>query len=272
MTKLDEKADFARKHWTAPGGEVFEIDSEEWLYQHYWRPLHSFRLTPNDVEKLCDKCRQRAGSLTEDYYLADKTTTKRHAKDGCSGLRSEPIQFVLLILKRQSGKTVGTSGYIAAELFKGQNESIAFISGSEGQSKELFRVHYREPITRNPKLDARSRIVGSQIFVKGTGSDFTFLPTSLAGATGGTKTKVVIDEAREVPAPVAMALIPTIFAQSGWECPMGGEGHTRTKGDLDTPKRKKCSACGTRTCSVGWPTTAATCCSTIATGRNSLTS
>lgn len=249
MSSLADKVAFARKHWGAPGKESFEIEPGGWLYDHYWKPAHSFRLWPVDPTRLCDDCRARAGSLTLDYYEPEGTRTRDHEDDhDCKGLQSEIIQFILVQLKRQSGKTVGTSGLAAAKLYKDADGRIAFISGSEDQSKELFKEHYADHVTNNPALRKRSEIVGNRITVARTGSRFVFLPTSMAGATGGTMTTVIIDEARNVPAEVAVALIHTILAQSGWICPnhKPGNNHTRTKGDLDEPKHRVCGICKAR--------------------------
>lgn len=243
---IAELIEFTGKHWSAPGGRQYEVDPDGWLLNQFWRPLHSFRYWPKDPASICDDCRKTAGTLTQDYWSHEPTRTKKHAATGCAGLVCEPIQFVLLNLPRQSGKTVGTSGLVATKIFKRHDQHVAFISGSEDQSAELFRQHYREPIVARNALNRRAKIRGNRIEVPKTSSTFTFLATSLAGTTGGTKTLVVIDEARAVPDAVAIAMMPTIFAQNGWACPAAGDGHTRTKGDLDNPKMTKCATCQTR--------------------------
>lgn len=252
MSTLAQKVAFVRKHWRTATGGPYEVDPDDpndWQYHHFWRPLDSFRLIAVDKEKLCDDCRLAAWSLTEDYFSADKTRTKQHAKKhDCAGLQPVVIRFVLLGLRRQGGKTTCAAGYIGATLYLDDNESIEFISGSEDQSGMLFGDHYKAPIKASPALLSRAKIRGNSIEVraKGRHTKFIFSPTSLSGTTGGTRTKLVVDEARSVPGKVVMGLIPQIFAQNGWRCPTRAPGHTSTKGDLDDPKRTTCAACGSR--------------------------
>lgn len=244
---LQRKVNFMRKYWAAPGGVPFEIPEDGWLLTEFLRPLHSFRLTAVDKERLCDACAGAAGELVQEY------ARPKCAK--CAGLRCEPIQFVLLDLPRRSGKTTGTSGYVAASLFRGEDERIAFISGSEDQSSRLFTEHYALPIAENSALAKRSRVLGTKISSWETPGDmrkgkapactFTFTSTSISGATGGRFTVIVIDEARAVPSDVAAALLPTIWDANGWCCPRGVRGHTKTRGDLDDPRHPaKCATCG----------------------------
>lgn len=248
---LQRKVDFMRKRWTAPGGMPFEIPEDGWLLTEFLRPLHSFRLTAIDKAALCDPCAAHAGGLTETY----EAPACRNGGKSCAGLRCEPVQFVLLDLPRRSGKTTGTSGYVAASLFRGEGERIAFISGSEDQSDRLFSEHYKLPIAESPTLTKRSRVVGPKIMAWKSASDmrkgktpacsFEFTSTSISGTTGGRFTVIVIDEARAVPADVAAALLPTIWDANGWQCGRGVRGHTKTKGDLDDPNHPtKCGTCG----------------------------
>lgn len=248
MATLTEKVEFVRKHWRVKGKEPFEIDESEWLYQHLWLPLHSYRLWPVNRAKLCAECASLAGTMTQDYYSSDATRNAAHSAEECSGLTSEIIQFVFLHLKRQSGKTVGTSGFIGAELFKGADQTVALISGSEKQTTKLFREHYRLPIVNNAALKERAAFKGQRIVVPHTRCEFEFFPTSMAGATGASNSIIIIDEARNVAGDIAVALINSCLAQSGWVCPRhtATNGHTRTKGDLDTPQVKRCKVCNTR--------------------------
>jgi hypothetical protein len=248
MTSLADKVEFARRHWKVKGKEPFEIDEDEWLYQHLWLPLHSYRLWPVNRTKLCDECAALAGTLTQDYYSSDKTRTQHHANQhNCAGLSSQILQFFLLHLKRQSGKTVGTSGFIGAELFKGADQTITLISGSDDQTKRLFEKHYKAPVENNPALEERAKCIGRKIIVPHNRCEFEFVPTSMAGVTGESNSIIIIDEARNVPGDIATAIINSSLAQSGWVCPRyaATNKHTRTKGDLDEPEVRKCRICNT---------------------------
>ena len=249
-TLLERKIKFARKHWRALDGP-FEIAEDGWLLREYWLPAHSFRLAAVDTSRLCLSCAPTAGELVQEY--APPRCSKR-SKD-CAGLKCEPIQFILLDLPRRSGKTTGSLALSAGDLFRGEDERIGFLAGSEDQSDRLFTDHVQAPIIETPYLDKRARVVGSKVLAWKSPADkrrgkphlnfFEYLSTSISGATGGKYTRLIIEEARNVPAPVAAALIPAVWDQNGWRCGVGARGHTKTKGDLDDPQHPtKCSTCG----------------------------
>jgi hypothetical protein len=250
LTILSRKISWATKHWRAIDGP-FEVKDGEWLLEEYWKPLHSFRVTPVDKARLCDGCAADAGQLMQEY----RQPACGHTSEGCAGVRLEPIQFVFLDLPRRSGKTTGTGGLVGASLFIGDGERIGFVSGSEDQSDRLFDDHYAAPIRENPKLNKRANIVGSRVETWRKASDkkkgkppvnfFEFVATSISGATGGKYTVFIVEEARNVRASVAAAALPVIWDQNGWECPRGVRGHTKTKGDLDDPAHPtSCTTCG----------------------------
>ena len=245
MASLADRIRFAQQYLTTPDGQPFSFEGREWQIGEVWRPLSGFKFWPVALEQLCEDCRAKVNTITDGFYDADATRRPKHLEDhACKGLTCEPIIMVVLCLKRQSGKTTGTAGYALSTIFKEANEDIGFISSSEDQSANLFANHYKTPIESNAKLRERADVVGSSIYVRNKRSSFEYLSTSHSRVTGGSRTKVVIDEARDVPARVAMALIPSIFARGGWQCP---HGHVRTETGVDAPAApKKCSACAAK--------------------------
>ena len=253
MSSLEENIGFARRRWQALGGERWTIasgdDGEEpsWLYSEYWLPLHSFRLWPVNKDHICTSCRRLTGGLTQDYFSTEPTRTLSHRDEHeCAGLTSEPIQFLFLDLPRRTGKTVGTSGFVGALLFKGWRESVLFMAGSEKQVQKLFDEHYRAPIEASAALSKLASVLGTSVTVPKTGGQLDIVPTSMSGATGGGKTLLVIDECRIVPPKVFAAIVPQVLDQNGWHCPTGGRGHLRTHGNLDDPDHPTECPCGDR--------------------------
>jgi hypothetical protein len=248
MPSLAEKIRFSETHIVVPDGGRFSTKGREWLVDEYWRPLDGYHLWPVEQEVLCDACRVRAGGIVDSYWEPEETRSPKHFKSAkCRGLDAHPIWLILIQLKRQSGKTTGTVGYALPTIFKDRREELAYIAGSEDQAERLFRDNFARPVLTNKKLAAYGRVVGNRIEVAEMESSFEFVPTSLAGTTGGSKTAVIVDEARAVPAPVALALMPQIFARNGWRCPTRADGHTKTNGDLEDPGHPtKCGTCGLR--------------------------
>ncbi len=245
MVSLAERKRFSEKYLTVPDGGKFKSDNSPWLIEEFWKPLDGFKLWPVDLDSLCTKCKRKAGSIVESYWDSEGTRKTRHKN--CAGLQTHPIIMTLISLPRQEGKTVGTVGIVLASLFLDQNEQIVLLAGSDEQAGTLFEKNYAKPIRDNPRLNKRCKIVGNTITVAKSKSEFQFLATSLASTTGGTKTKIIIDEARAVPASVAIPLMPTIFARNGWECPSRSKGHTHTDGDYEDPNHQThCDTCGER--------------------------
>jgi hypothetical protein len=241
-TPLERRVDFATKHCTTPDGQRFSLDGRQWVRDRYWRALEGFKLWPVNVEHLCDDCRKLAGELCDDYGDGDHTRTGEHKEDngGCLGLTAEKIMLVVLLAKRQEGKTMNTAAWAQSVLFTGDRESIAFVASSEGQSDRLFEKNYERQIRRSPAMANHGRVVGNTITVEHNKSDFEYLSTSMSGV-GDTRTRLIIDECREVPPDVAVSLMPTLFARGGYECKFG---HIKThKGVNDKTAPKTCTVC-----------------------------
>lgn len=244
MPSLAEKIRFAEQRVTSPDGEPFSLKGRDWVVDEFWRPVDSWKLWPVDKAKLCSDCAQLANTITEDYHESDATRGAEHAATGCAGLKSEPILIVALNLKRQSGKTFNVAAWAMARAFKDKKESIALLAGSEDQVTRLYTKNYKRPIENNKILSGLARCLGTKIIVDKMGSDIEILPTAMS-SVGDTRTAVIIDECRVVPPDIAVALIPTLFARGGWQCP---NYHVRTVSGVDDPDAPRvCSVCAAKT-------------------------
>lgn len=218
------------------------MEGRPWVVDEYWRPLEGFKLWPVGG-KICDACRDLAGSIAEDDTVP---IPDGHEPTHCKGLYAAPIICTILSLKRRSGKTFNTAAYGISTICMGRNENITYVASSEDQTGELFRENYVLPITGDPILNKKCDIVGATITVKSTRSYFECVSTSHGSITGRGRSKVIIDEARDIPARVAMALIPSVFAESGIEC---RRGHMRRHGQehinklLVRSERETCKVC-----------------------------
>ena len=233
MPTVADLVGFAVRNVTTPDGQPFTLEGRDWVREHYFIGLGGWKFWPRDPDKLCSACGEKANTLTETYGGVD-------AHGACAGLKTEPILITFLHLKRQKGKTFNTAAWSLARAFKQRNESIAMLAGSEDQVGRLFNKNYRRPVENSKKLSARCRVLGTRLVVDKMNSDIEILPTAIS-SVGDTRTVVIIDEARDVPADVYVAMMPTLFARGGWECQAG---HFKTFNGVDDPGApQKCSVC-----------------------------
>lgn len=244
MPSLADKVRFAELHVRTPDGEPFSLEGRGWVVEQVWRPLDGWKLWPVDPDRLCGGCSSKANTVVDDYHSSDKTRTKAHAgKQQCAGLTSEPILISAVELKRQSGKTFNTAALVLSRTFLDSRESIALLAGSEDQVARLYNKNYVRAVGQDEELADSCVMRGTSIVCEDTGSDLEILPTALS-SVGDTRTMVVIDECRVVPPDVAVAMVPTLFARGGWQCP---DYHIKTHGGVEDPKApKRCSVCKKR--------------------------
>ncbi len=243
MPSLKSRIAFASKHFTSPDGLPWSLAGRQWVLDEIWRPLDGWKLWPEDKSKLCDDCAKLAGSIVDDYHESDKTRTAKHSSSGCLGLRSEPILVLLANLKRQSGKTFNTAAWCVTQAALSDHQSIALLAGSEDQIKRLFDSNYKRPVESDRKLSSMFRAMGTRLVCDKRGSDIELLPTTIS-SVGDTRTTVVVDECRKVPADIGPAMFATMLARGGWECPTRMRSHSRTHDGVDDPSApKSCSVC-----------------------------
>jgi hypothetical protein len=236
---LAARLKFAEKHIKTKEGNPFSVKNRPWVVDEYWRPLDGFKLWPVNKEALCDACKDIAGTIVEAHTVP---VVEGH-REGCQGLFAAPLIVVILCLKRRSGKTFNTAGYSLSTVCQEKNEFITYMAASEDQTAQLFRENYEEVIAQDKSLSKACHVVGATISVKATHSFFECVPTSVRSVTGRGRTKVIIDEARDVPAETAMKLIPSVFDHAGVKC-MRGHVRVDDASSIEQRKGELCSVCG----------------------------
>lgn len=232
MPTLEQRVRFAESHFRTKEGGAFSLKDRDWVAEEFWGPCDGFKLWPKKPGSMCDPCGRRVNTMAADIKIPRCRSKK------CVGLRLEPIIMTVLNLPRREGKTFNTAAFSVSTICT-SNASMTFVAGSEDQTGELFEENYKTPISLDPKLRLACKVIGNKITVKQTKSVFEFVPTSHSSITGRGRSHVIIDEARDIPARVAMALIPSVFAENGQECP---RGHVKFKTSEKAPR--SCSVCG----------------------------
>lgn len=240
MSTLEQRIKFAEKFITNKSGERFDLTGREWVIDEFWKPADGWKIWPKDPKpgndpKLCDDCSGRAGGIVE--WSRDLVDDFESHGVKCDGLKLEPIIMTVLNLPRREGKTFNTAAFNLSDGLINQHKYITFMASAEGQTGQLFDENYRIAIENDPALERATEIVGNTIKFTKTGSFFECVPTA-SSVTGRGRSRIVIDEAKDVTADVAMRLIPSVFAENGWECP---RGHMHTDNSPDIPKR--CPVC-----------------------------
>ena len=238
---LQDRVRFAEEHVVTKTGSPFSFKGRPWIVDEFWGPADGFKLWPVDKARLCDECRIQAGQVVHDWTARHPSKTPAHAETGCAGLDLQPIIVTLINVTRQEGKTTAGMAYDLSTIFKMRNKHLGFVTAAEDQTARLIRENYDNAIQANRKLAKRCRKVGMEIVVPSTNSKFTGLATSSSSVTGSSFTHVRFDEARDVPNEVFAALLPSIFARNGWECPVPGHYHVE---GLEDSKRRTCPVCG----------------------------
>lgn len=238
MAGVETRLAFARKYWTTKEGKPFSTAGRSWVVDEFWRPACGYKLWPRDATKLCLECSAQAGTIAE--YQHDWPEVCPMDPGACGGLTQEPLIVTVLNLPRRSGKTFNALAFSGASVLTSRHESITYVASAKDQTDQLFDENMRAPIESNETLNRLCHIADNKVTVTKTKSRFECVSTSFRSITGRGRTLIIIDEARDVPAQVAAALLPSIFDHSGWECPAG---HVHHEGK---PKTDVCSVCAKR--------------------------
>jgi hypothetical protein len=234
---LVDKIAFAERHITNKEGAPFSVTGRDWVKENFWLPADGFKLWRHAERQACDACLDHVGEIVEH---PDDNATRAC---GCGGLVAEPIIVTVLNLQRQDGKTFSSMAYALATLFKSRNKSIALLCAAEDQAETLFRENYFETVDRSPALRKRCDLYRMRLEVPKQRSRLEALATSHRSVTGRSRTHLLIDEARDIEARVAMALLPAVFAMHGVECP---RGHVQLDAEAAAKAPPNCSMCGER--------------------------
>lgn len=205
-----------------------------WMKSHVLEPLDGYQ-SWRAGERLCSSCKILVARI-----CSTLAACKIAPHSGCDGVDGHKIIIALLNLKRQQGKTTTAAVYSLSELFLARNSNILYLAAAEKQSGRIFEAKWVAPIRKNPKLLRKVSINGDEIRNERRGNLFKFVPTSAKSVPGGTWRFLIVDEGRDVKAPVIAALVPSIIAARGLECPYG---HFTSESSATT--RQDCPACGT---------------------------
>ena len=214
------------------------MQNRAWVRDDFWLPADGWKLWRKDGAQPCDECLTFVGVCIE--HPADN---HRPAHDDCPGLVPEPIIVSVLNLQRQDGKTFSTAAFAMASMFLARNKSFELLCASEGQVKRIFAEVYGEAIKRSPALEKLAVVQRLGFDVPKMKNRFECVASSHRSITGRTRTHILIDEARDIEAAVVAALIPSIFAVGGVECPAGHVQLTHEEAESAKPD---CPVCGKR--------------------------
>lgn len=250
MSVVDEKIAFAEKHIKNKEGVPWRLEGREWIRDEFFLPADGWKLWKYEDSEPCASCVDRIGEIVE--HPDDNPTTKCN----CGGLCAEPILVTVLNLERGDGKTFNLMAYTLATLFRAKNKSMAAMWASEDQGARIFNDNWGEAIRQAPALNnpKRCKIHGNppQMDCPATRSRLGVLTASHRSGTGSRLTHILADEARDIAARTMMALLPSVNAMHGVECP---SGHVQlTPEDVERMGKvpSKCSACGRRL-APWWP-------------------
>jgi hypothetical protein len=236
VPSLADIIDFGNTYVRCSGGRKWTMKNREWIRDQFLLPSNGWKLWRKTDSEQCKECSPLIGRIVESPF--DNATTKCE----CGGLTAEPIIVTVANLERQDGKTTTSEVLALADIFRENDQSVAALWASEDQGTQIFDEVYRPTIEASEILTASCQIFGQppQIYVPTTRSRFEVLAASDKSATGRTRTRILIDEARDVHKKVAMKLIPAVFNMSGIKCP---NGHVRLFGDEVADAPEKCTAC-----------------------------
>ena len=242
---------FATAHITDKSGRPFTLKGREWVREQFWRAVLGFKWWPIDPDRLCDECSRKANTLTEwtwDQPTAGVefvggemhwTTDADHLSNaGCAGLRLHPVILTVLKLHRREGKTFNFGALANALGCILPHQQQTYLAVSEKQSDRLFSENFVHSVITDEDLAEVTHVVGNEIRYTETGSKFEFITSSAGSGTGMGRTLVGFDECRDLPQDVFTQVLPSVFAESGFECP---QGHLHVAKGQDVPAQ--CPVC-----------------------------
>jgi hypothetical protein len=242
MPTVADRIRFCEANLRNKEGRPFSLKGRDYIRDHLFRAADGWKLWRGANTDPCSDCLDLIGDIIE-HPSDNATRTPEHLATGCPGLDAEPIIVSIINLQRQDGKTVGAMGLALSDLFLGRNKSVGLIAASEDQAERLFRENYVEAIERNPKLASRCSVTRLGLEVPKQRCRFEAMSTAHRSVTGRGRTRLLIDEARDIEARVVTALLPAVFAMSGIECP---RGHVQLDASQIAGAPLTCSACGER--------------------------
>lgn len=233
MSGIARRIAFAEKFVTDKQGRKFSLEGRDWVVENMWAPLEGYKLWPgSNTNSMCEDCKDKIGTIVESHKPVECGK--------CGGkLTPEPIVCTVLCLPRRAGKTFNATAYCLSSIFQRKHKSISYVAASEDQTSALAADNFIGAVQRNPTLSRSAKISGNLIRVPKTESKWEGLSTSFKSITGRGRSLIVIDEARDIAARVAMSVIPSVFEAGGVEC-LRGHYHT----EKITEEISVCPLCG----------------------------
>lgn len=244
---IDERLAWAKAHIRSKEGRRFSLEGRQWVVDHFWRPANGWRRVARNLERLCDACKDEAGTIVESWDWAWSDRMRRHVaakKDECSGLYFAPIICTVLNLPRREGKTFNVSAFVLATIFLSPRRFVLFLATAGEQTSRLFTDNIEAVINQSDAMRESCEIVGNQVRVPSTMSRLD-VPKSTAhkSITGGGYTHIVLEEARDFDPRTVAATVLSIRDQGGYECPRDVR-HCMKPGIGGEIVKHRCPVCG----------------------------
>lgn len=156
----------------------------------------------------------------------------------CAGLKLTAVQTVVEYLPRREGKTTNLLSLCIEEMFNEQNRRTVYMAGSKDQSEVIGLENIRAYLRDNDDLADEWQIVGNEFRVPENNNVLEIVPAAQTSRGRGA-TRVVFEEAKDVPATAVAALLPSIMDNNGQTCQRGHAWPLM-------PRRRECPTCGAR--------------------------
>lgn len=221
MISASEAIDFCEKYYRK-NGRPFTTKGRDWVTEELFEPALGWKVWPRNADNLCDKCAAEAGKILD--WSPEIVRRYKRKKRCCAGLKIEKIGIVLLNLQRGAGKTTNTCALITALMCKVPKTTVSFVASAGAQARTIVEENILQAVHSHPKLRKAFTSRGNKLTFSrknGKSSFFETLDSSPGSVTSRRRQFLFFDEARDIRASVLSALLPSIRAQSRFECPHG---------------------------------------------------
>lgn len=241
----DEALEFCKKYYRKDG-RPFSLEGREWVRDELFEPALGWKVWPRDEANLCEKCAKEVGKIIS--WSPEAVRKYKRVKRCCAGLKLEKITVVVLNLQRGAGKTTNTTALVTALITKVPKVKVSFIASAGAQARTIAQENIIEAVRSNPKLTRLFELKGNKLTFHRKherSSFFEILDSSAGSAAGRRRSFLFFDEGRDIRSSVLTHMLPSVNAQTRFECPNAGSvnsGHDPKTYAPDTVE--KCDTCG----------------------------